>query len=302
MSTVLQVIQQYCYRYNIAAPSTVVGVASTTELQLLSLFKKIGDLLRNYPCNWPQLKRTYNFNTQTDVSLIQLPGDFYRLLESTGWDVTNSWPLRGPISDYNMAIRQLAVVSLQTRKAFRILGPVNYLFSTSPYSQRSAGYFEIDPPGQNNTDELQIQYHSANWVWPRDWVASTSYTIGDLRTGVANIYRAKTTATSGTTRPSWTTSFDTDGGVQWYVDHEPYVIANDGDLCLFDDDLMIEGMRWAYLDAKLYGSGAEVRSDWEAMVRRAAGRFSAPTRINASDEFGDQFGIWPNIPPGDWNI
>lgn len=288
------------------APTAFVGVSSPSEQQYLSLFRMIGDNLRNRPFSWPQLKRGYTFTTQTDVRDYQLPGDFYRLLESSQWDTTNKWPLRGPISDYNFNVREFAVVSLQTRKAFRVIGPTSYLFSTAPYNQRSAGYFQIDPAGQNDTDELFLGYLSANWVWPRDWVANTSYSLGNIRSGNGNYYICTTAGTSGTTRPSVTTGTETDGSVVWTVYHEPYLVSdsntnlNDSDLCLFDDDIMIEGMRWAYLQSKKLDYQQE-RTDWEQMVKSSAARFNSPQRISAADEFADYFD-WPNVPPGSWNV
>jgi len=306
MATIKEVIQNFCYRVNLPAPSSFVGVNTPTELQYLSLFRYIGDNLRNRPYQWPQLKKGYTFTTQTDVSKYQLPGDFYRILESSQWDTTNHWPMRGPISDYNFNVREFAVVSLQTRKAFRVIGPTNYLYSTSPYSQRSAGYFEIDPAGANNTDELFMGYISANWVWPKDWVASTSYTAGNLRSGVGQIYRASTTATSGTTRPNWQSGSSTDGGVTWAVYTEAYSLnstntnLSDDDICLFDEDLMIEGMRWAYLRAKGLDYQQE-RADWEMMVKSAYARFNGSERINMSDDISDYFD-WPNLPQGSWNV
>lgn len=307
MATIKEIIQNFCYRINVPAPSTIVGVSSPAEQQYLSLFKFIGDTLRNRPYQWPQLKRPYYFNTATGVSNYQLPGDFYRILESSQWDTTNQWPLRGPISDYNYAIREFAVVSLQTRKAFRLVGPTQYLFNTAPYSQRSAGWFQISPAGENNTDELFLGYLSCNWIWPRDWVAKTSYSLGDIRAGNGNVYRVTTAGTSGTTRPSVTTGPETDGTVTWTVYREPYAVdssntnLNDSDLCLFDDDMMIEGMRWAYYRAKGQDYQQE-RSDWEQQVRSAFSRFNGPTRISTIDilDFGEDG--WPTAPNGSWNV
>lgn len=305
MATIKELLQAFCYRINQPAPTSFVGVASPTEQQYLELFRFVGDNLRNRPYQWPQLKRGYTFTTQTGVTRYQLPGDFYRILESNQWDVTNQWPIRGPISDYNYTVRDFAVVSLQTRKAFRLIGPTQYLFSTSPYSQRSASTFEIDPAGQNNTDELFLGYVSCNWIWPRDWVASTGYTAGDLRSCNGYVGRAGTTATSGTTRPTSTST--SDGTITWADYREPYACAasnsvlNDSDLCLFDDDLMIEGMRWAYKRAKGQSYEQE-RNDWEQQLKSTFARFNGPIRINAGDEFGDYPGDWPNIPAGSWSV
>lgn len=306
MATISQIIQNFCYRINVPAPSAFVGVSSPTEQQYLSLFKFIGDNLRNRPYQWPQLKRGYTFTTTTNTSKYQLPGDFYRILESSQWDTTNNWPMRGPISDYNFTIREFAVVSLQTRKAYRLIGPTQYLYSVSPYSQRSQGWFEIDPAGQNDTDTLFLGYISGNWIWPRDWVTNTVYTAGAIRAGNGYVYRTAAGGTSGATRPNWATGSSSDGTVTWTVYNEPYQVdasntaLNDADLCLFDDDLMIEGMRWAYLRAKGLDYQQE-RSDWENQVKSAFARFNGPIRINVSDELGDYFD-WPNTPSGSWSV
>lgn len=305
-NTVKEILQNFCYRINVPAPSAFVGVSSPAEQQYLSLFQFIGDNLRNRPFQWPQLKRGYTATVTSGSNKIQLPGDFYRLLESNQWDTTNQWPLRGPISDYNFAVRDFSVVSLQTRKAFRIIGPTNYLFSTSPYSQRSQGWIEIDPTPDNSTDTLFFGYLSSNWIWPRDWVTLTVYSAGDIRTGNGYVYRTAAGGTSGATRPSHSTGSASDGTVTWAVYIEPYLCTpanaalNDSDICLFDEDIMIEGMRWAFKRAKNQDYQQE-RSDWEQMVRSAYGRFNGPTRINVSDEFGDYFD-WPNAAPGSWDV
>lgn len=306
MATIKEIIQNFCYRVNVPAPSQIVGVTSPAEQQYLSLFTFIGDNLRNRPYQWPQLKRGYTFNTTTNVRKYQLPGDFYRILESSQWDTTNHWPMRGPISDYNFAIREFAVVSLQTRKAFRLIGPTNYLFNTSPYNQRSQGWFEIDPAGENDTDELFLGYLSCNYIWPRAWTANTSYSLGEIKTGDGYVYIVTTAGTSGTTRPSVATGTEVDGTVTWTVYNEPYFSTpsnaslNDDDQCLFDMDLMIEGMRWAYFRAKKQEYEQE-RQDWENMVKSAYARFNGPVRINLADSIDDYFD-WPNVPAGSWDV
>lgn len=215
--------------------------------------------------------------------------------------------MRGPISDYQFDIREFAVVSLQTRKAFRVIGPVNYLFNTSPYSQRSQGYFEIDPAGANDSDELFLGYLSCNWIWPRDWVASTVYSLGDIRSGDGYVYRVTTAGTSGTTRPSWSTGSDVDGTVTWtvYIENYPSIATNaalnDSDICLFDMDLMIEGMRWAYFRAKKQDYEQE-RADWENQLKSSFARFDGPIRLNMGDSLDDYFDEWPIGPTGSWSL
>lgn len=258
------------------------------------------------PYLWPQLKRGYTFTTETDVSRYQLPGDFYRLLMDDGWDTTNQWPMRGPISDRMMQARQFAVIGLQTRKVYQIIGPTGYLFSTSPYSQRSASSIQIDPAGSNDTDELFLGYMSCNWIWPQDWVTNTVYAAGAIRSGDGYVYRTAAGGTSGATRPNWTSGSSSDGSVTWTVYTEPYLVnaantaLNDSDFCLFDEDIMIEGMRWAYKQAK--GQPYEdFKFEWDKMVGAACSRFNAPSITNLADEgYGDIFNEFPLTPPGSW--
>lgn len=303
-TTIKEILQNFCYRINDPAPTAFVGVDSPSEQQYLSLFKFIGDNLRNRPYAWPQLKRGHTFTTTTGTRKYQLPGDFYRILESGQWDETNQWPLNGPVSDFTFNNREFALVSLSTRKAFRLIGATNYLYSTAPYSKRSAGWFEIDPAGVNNTDEMFLGYLSCNWIWPRDWVASTAYSLGDIRSGNGYVYRVTTAGTSGSTRPSVTSGTETDGTVVWTYYTEPYSVdqantaLNDADLCLFDDDLMIEGMRWAYKRSKGLDYQQE-RNDWEQQVKSAYARFNGPIRVSMHGDEGED-ADFPLMAEGSW--
>jgi len=307
MATIKEVIQNFCYRINQPAPTSIVGVSSPAEQQYLSLFQYIGDNLRNRSYQWPQLKRGYTFTTSTGVSTYNLPGDFYRLLDSTQWDTTNNLPMFGPISDAAMAMRNYAVVSVLTRKAYQIIGPSGFLYSTAPYSKRSPGKFSINPAGPNNTDQLYMGYMSCNWIWPKDWVTGTTYAAGAVVTGNGNVYYTAAGGVASATRPTGTTGTISDGTVNWTLYLEPYLcepantLLSDNDLCLFDSDLMIEGMRWAYKQAK----GQEfqqLRADWENQLKSAFARFNGPTRVNMADSLDDYYGLWPITPSGNWSV
>jgi len=302
MSSVLSLVQEFCYRNNIPAPSALVGVSSPTEQQYLGLFRTIGSNLLFRPYQWPQLKLGYTFTTKTGVSRYQLPPDFFRILDSSQWDVSNNWPLRGPVSDFQYNMRKFSVVSLQSRKAFRIVGPVDSINRDNPNTlYRSAGYFEIDPAGENDTDQLFLGYISYNWVKPRDWVATTAYTAGQTVTGADDMmYRCTVSGTSGSTIPSVLTGTVVDGTVTWIRWLGRYTINHDDDRCLFDDNLMVEGMTWAYYRAKKQEYMQE-RTDWDQMVKNAYARFQGPVRISMAGDDGDCVD-WPNIPAGSWSV
>lgn len=305
MSSVKEIIQEFCFRQNIPAPASFVGVNSQTERQYLSLFKLVGDQLKAAPFDWPQLKRTYIFNTQTNVSRYQLPGDFYRLLLSTTRDNTNKWLLNGPASDAVFALLQYGIEQTSFPKTFRLIGAQGYRATNTGAMQYiapvSAGLFEINPSGSNNTDQLMIQYQSRNWVWPQSWLPSTAYTAGNLRTGINNIYQATTSSNSGTITPSWDTGIDSDGGVSWSVTYAAYEISSDDDIVLFDKDVMVEGLRLVYNAAK----GADyiqILNDWINSMKSSFTRYNGAELVNASDEVGFNGNMWPNTPPGSWSM
>lgn len=308
MATVKEIIQSFCSLYNVPVPTAIVSVLSPNERQLLACFKKIGDNLRNRPYQWPQLKREYVFTVTSGSRTVELPGDFYRLRRDTQFDVTNNWPLNGPLSDGGMASRKYAVAtSLQTRKAYKIIGPSSYLLGTAPYVQRSAGSIELDPIPDNSSDQLVLGYISCSWVWPVDWATGASYSAGALVTGVKNIYHTAAGGTSGATRPSGSSGTISDGTVNWTVYREPYLVTetntklNDNDLCLFDDDLMIQGMNWAWLEAKKMDY-QQARLDWEDSVKSATARHEGILKLNMADgpEYDD--GEWPLSPSGSWSV
>lgn len=433
MATVKQIIDEFCYRTGLPTVSSyVTNTTSTTAQQYVSLLRFVGESLLSKPYAWAVLKRSWMFVTQVNCRNYPMPGDFYRMLESTAWDSFNQWPMRGPISDYNYAIRSLAIVSLQTRKGFRDIGKTDTIFHgrvINEYNSNSDMYFEIDPAGANETNLCQYEYISKNWAIPKKWVYNTAYTTAspDVVSVNGNIYTCTTNGTSTTlgnppptvkngfgqdgnsiwlnvvksnwastttyaagtyvmtsafryylcttggtssgveptsetnpvtdgtvtwenlTVPIWTsqtqyeygdyvqnsTSHElylnvsrvsdsstsisgnyipawsyntstqvwqqTDGTVVWAHSPAAYSLRADTDLILFDDDIMVDGLSWAYLRMK----GLEYtdkRNEWEDSVRSAAGRANGPTRINAADEFGDQFGMWPNTPAGSWDV
>ena len=197
-------------------------------------------------------------------------------------------------------------MSLQTRKVYRVIGPLGYLYSTAPYNKRSRGVFEIDPAGANNTDELFLGYLSCNYIAPKDWVQGAVYPAGAIVSGDGYTYFTETGGTAGSTRPNWSTGTQSDGGVDWSVYSEPYLIESsnsnlsDDDIVLFDDDLVIEGLRWSYLQAKKQDYVQE-RTDWENQVKGAYARFQGPVRVNLSDGLyvNDEF---PRTPLGSWEV
>jgi len=300
MATVKEVLDEFCDRINQPRESSYVGASTPAARQYVSLFKFIGDQLIDYQDGWDQLKRTYTFTTSTGVANYQLPGDYLRMLTGTQWGVTNQIPLAGPLSNARLAFQTYGVNIASPYAGYQVNGAQGYIFSTSPYTQRSAGYFQISPAGQDDTTQMTIAYTSRNYVWPQNWAPSTAYTEGDIRTGVNNMYYCTTSGTSGTNRLTATSGTITDGACTWVVYSEPYPVTADTDFVLLDDELFVEGLRWAWYDSKQQFSAANTYKErWEGSVRTAIGRQNGAVVVSAAYDMNSSFD-WPVVAVGSW--
>lgn len=292
-------INEFLDRINQPRESSYAGATTPAARQYVSLFNQVGDELLQF-MEWPQLKRIHTFTTVLNQANYQLPGDFLRTLTGTQWGVTNQIPLAGPLSNARLAFQTYGVNIATPYAGYQLNSAQGYVFNTTPYSQKSAGYFQISPPGQDNTTENVIAYTSCNYVWPRDWAASTAYSIGDIRTGVNNMYYCTDAGTSGTTRLSATSGTIVDGTCEWVVYKEPYAPTNDNDIVLLDKPLFVEGLRWAWYMAKQQFQMAEgIKTLWNSLVQTSLGRSNGVTVINAGYDVTSTL-EWPVVSVGGW--
>lgn len=301
MATISEILNEFCDRINQPRESSYIGATTPAARQYVSLLKRVASDLLEYADGWWQLKRIYSFTTVLNQANYQLPGDFVRLLTGTQWSVTNQIPLAGPLSNARLAFQTYGVNIATPFAGWQVNGSQGYIFNTSPYTQKSAGYFQISPAGQDNTTELAIAYTSCNWAWPRNWATATAYSVGDIRTGVNNIYICTDAITTSATRPSVTSGTEVDGDGVWTVYTEPYVPTNDSDFVVLDDDLFIEGLRAVYYEQKQQFALADrLQKQWENMVRNALGRQQGAILLNAGYDVTDQW-AWPIVPVGNWS-
>lgn len=301
MATIKELIDEFCDRINQPRESSYVGNSAPAARQYLSLLRYIGGQLLELNDGWAQLKRTYTFTTSLGVENYQLPGDYWRMLTGTQWGVTNQIPLAGPLSNARLAFQTYGVNIATPYAGYQVNGAQEYIYSTTPYTQKSAGYFQISPPGQDNTTENVIAYTSSNYVWPQNWAPTTAYVVGNIRTGVNNMYYCVTPGTSGTTRLSATSGTITDGTAEWVPYHEPYPITADTDFVILDDDLFVEGLRWAWYESKQQFAAAQTyKGDWIRSVRTALGRQNGATVVSAAYDMQSTFD-WPITPVGAWS-
>lgn len=145
-----------------------------------------------------------------------------------------------------------------------------------------------------------------DYVSSSTWAAYTEYAIDAHVTKGANSYRAvygptsTNTQKSGATGPTHTATTFTDGTAVWTVQTTAYeALVGDTDLVLFDDDLMILGLRWRFMEAR----GMQFQSLYNryyAQIESAAGRFNPGTKISFADGEPQLAGYNPNLPEGNF--
>lgn len=175
-----------------------------------------------------------------------------------------------------------------------------YRCETSGTSAGSGG-----PTGTD--DDTAVTDNTATWLYisSSTWAAFTEYQEGDHVVKGSNRYRcirgpfSPTSLKSGASGPDWTATTVPDGSITYTYQTSPYEeIVTDSDLCLFDDELMIEGLKYRFLQARgMDHEDARIR--FEKMKGRAISRFN-PGRILSLAGRSDR--TLPNIPEGGWNI
>ena len=161
--------------------------------------------------------------------------------------------------------------------------------------------------GPTGTSESEVTDNTAGWTYRASstWAAYTEYQEGDHVLKGSNRYRCirgpftGNSQKSGANGPDWTATTVPDGSITWTHQTGAYEeIVTDSDLCLFDDELMIEGLKFRFREARGMDYAASERK-FELMKGRAVSRYN-PGKILSL--VGRSPRRTPNIPEGGWGI
>lgn len=289
--TSLAIVQSALYDIGKVPPASIVSSTVTEQLRLKNLLYAEARYLRNLS-KWPQQKKKFSFTLTASRVKYPLPEDFYDFAFDTSWNETQQWRTIGSATDSEFTARLYGIGTSDAQIVFRIFGPDGNVLAGV------GGQFYIDPV-PTATDTLSFEYYSKNLFLPPNWTASeTGITASpaEYRNANGNNYKctAITTGTCGTTAPSHTTGSAVDGGVTWTYYSTPYEsIIVDEDLCMFDDDLVICGLKWRYL--KSIGENFEPeRGEYARLLKGAMARFQMPKMGTFS-----RFGMGRISPRGD---
>lgn len=131
----------------------------------------------------------------------------------------------------------------------------------------------------------------------------TEYETGEYFTnGSSQIFRVEQGGKSGTDAPQWSATVFTDNTISWTHQDMAYETAQlDTDFTVFDEELVIEGLR-----AKLFlarGLGAEdLVYNFERLKRAAVGRWHAGKVVDFAAGFGNSSEPVINYTGGNWTV
>ncbi len=292
--TALEICQQALIEIGVGAiPSTILGAENDVR-RVRSLLQAESRYLRNqrfFPC----VKRIYTFTASSNRTKYPLPNDFYMPLTGTLWDQSNQWQLNGPLSDEQFTKLKLDNVSIGVVPSFRIFG-------IDSNSNTSGGQFELYPQPESGTI-FYYEYITKHLFLPPYWTPSTVIASNSYRNSNGNIYFTTAGGTTGTTPPSATTSIPTDGTVTWNLYNLPYEnILTDQDLCMYDDDILISGVKWRY--EKSTGTAYDLDPNTgvpkmhQKLIDASLCRFNGGTKISL---MGTNYRNL-NLPEGNWSL
>lgn len=292
--TALEICQQALIEIGLSSiPTTLLGNATDVR-RVRSLLLAESRFLRNQRF-FPQAKRVYNFTASANRVKYPLPQDFFTPISGTLWDQTNRWQLDGPLSDEDFVNKKLGNISAGTIPSFRVGG-------IDSNNNTIGGQFEIYPQPAVGT-VFYFEYITKHLFLPPNWTPSTVISANSYRNSDGKIYFTTAGGTSGTTPPSATSSIPVDGTITWTLFLGAYEnIINDADLTIYDEELLISGIKWRY--EKSTGTSFDINPQTgipvlhHRLIDSALNRFDGEKKLSLTKSTKSN----QQISEGSWNI
>lgn len=218
-----------------------------------------------------------------------LPHDFNQHINRTQWDRTKRWELEGPISPQEWQFRKSGIIASSVRRRYRVKG-----------LETDKLFIDYPPAESDNGATLVFEYYSTNWVRPKTWVASTSFSAGSYCFYNGNYYTTTSGGTSGSTPPTQTSGSASDGGISWTYYGDPYENwLSDTDECNLPDEVLKLGIIWRFLMMKGL-EYAKVEQQYERQLNIAATKLSGSRDLRLDGRPVEYLLSQRNIPDGNW--
>lgn len=191
------------------------------------------------------------------------------------------------------------------------------LYALGQYVTNGGSYYLCIQPGTSASSggptgtSQSITDGTVIWqnIVPVAWTGETAVGNGSYITANSNLYFCTsvaapnslglTTSITGKLAPNFTSTTEVDGTATWTWQNIVYDTAlADSDLCLFDDNIMIAGLKWRFMQARglQYEDQLELYTE---MISTAQARWNPGKRIRLGEDTGVlNAGLNPTIREG----
>jgi hypothetical protein len=242
---------------------------------LVAMIEQAAQEIRNAYA-WPQLQKEYTLTLATDTASYVLPGDLDRVQFETFWNRTQSWPLYGPIDPVDWQNYKSGLVGSLPRQRFRVKGFADKQFFIDP-----------TPSATEDGQTCVFEYVTKSVFKPKTWVTLTSWAGLQYCSYNGNIYDrgGVGAASTGAAPPTHTSGAVTDGVITWtYLSSAyEYIVSASTDLCLLDEQLIIDGAVWRWKRQRGY-EYQELRDDAERTIERATTKLEGARSVSMLGE------------------
>ena len=234
---------------------------------------------------WTVLENEYTFTLTSGTANYALPTDFDRHIPQTQWDRNFHWELIGPVTPQEWQFRKSGIIASSPRRRFRI-------------KTRVSNQFYLDPtPASSDTGlTMVLEYYSASWVQPKQWVTSTAFAAGSYCSNNGIYYKTTAGGTTGATVPTHTSGSVSDGGVTWTYNTDVFDhFVADTDTTLIPQVCIELGVMWRFLMSKGMASWQSYKAKYDEMIPRWSSKTRGARTIDMSNS------VWGERFIGPWN-
>lgn len=299
--TLLQLVDQACGEMGLAQPSVIVGSTTQQTIQLLSLANRLGlDLVREY--EWQRLVSTYILTTTASLSgactttsgstTVTLQSALHALV-SVGMVISGTGI--APYAEIKTIIPGTDITMTMPATAS---GSVTLTFATQDYSLPSDFNRMISDTNWDRTDHWRNLGAKTSQEW--QWLQGGVISIGPReRYRIANnklrFFAAPTSALNmgfEYVSSNWVIPVGGTAG-------SAASFLADTDTCVFDDSLMLAGLKYYFLKAKKLDYGVEMAEFDDILSKCKAQDQPVPSLSLAPTQLPELVGPW-SVQDGNW--
>lgn len=165
--------------------------------------------------------------------------------------------------------------------------PQDYVTNGGNLYVCTVGGVSASSGGPTGTSSSAVTDGTVSWLYcaAGSWTAETAFQAGTFIKISSTYYKNTTpgiygngTTVTGKVSPTWAISgtswTQSDGTVTWIYQPQAYeALVTDSDLCVFDDDIMILGLKWKFLQANRR-EYEDFKAEWDQRLDSAFARLN----------------------------